>query len=267
MSSTFLTRFAPSPTGYLHLGHAFAAKQAFETAREFKGQCLLRIEDIDHTRCRDKYAQAIYEDLTWLGFNWPQPVRIQSQHLYAYDGIIENLRDRDLVYRCFLTRKDIPSGIFRSRALPGDQERAKLIAGAPFAWRLSIERCRSVVKRALSFEETGLDAGIHMVDMDKLSDEVVARKDIGTSYHIACCHDDAAQGITHIIRGADIAPLTSFQRLLQALMGWPTPIYHHHALLKNSDGDKLAKRNKDTSIRQLREQGFTPAEVLDMATL
>ena len=261
MPEPILTRFAPSPTGYLHLGHAYAAMQAFG----FGGECFLRIEDIDHTRCRPEYTDAIFEDLSWLGFTWPKPVRIQSQHRADYALVIDALRARGLVYRCFKTRKELPPGLLRSSPRPPKDEQARLSANEPFAWRLSISRCEDIISTPLTYQETGLNPGVHTIDMSKLSDETLARKDIGTSYHTACCHDDALQDITHVVRGVDIAPLTPIHRLLQHLLDWPMPIYHHHGLLKNKAGDKLAKRNKDTSIRSLRNQGFTAAQVLDMA--
>lgn len=267
MNPTYRTRFAPSPTGLLHLGHVYAAIQAFDAAKDAKGSCLLRIEDIDHTRCKPAYSDRIYEDLRWLGFNWPEPVRIQSRHSSDYEKVITSLHKRNLVYRCFKTRADLPKGLYRGQALPPEPEAQKLTSNTPFAWRLDIERCKTVISSPLKYEETGLNAGCKTVKIDTIGDEVLARKDIGTSYHVACCHDDALQNITHIVRGEDIADLTPLHRLLQELMGWPTPIYHHHALLKNDNGKKLSKRNGDTSIRALREQGFTAEQVLDMATL
>lgn len=261
-----VTRFAPSPTGYLHLGHVYAANQAFGFAAAYGGHCLLRVENIDHTRCRPEYHAVIEDDLAWLGFKWPTPVRTQSDHLADYDIVIESLENRGLVYRCFKSRSELPKGVYRGCALPKDKEQEALSANIPFAWRLSIDQCKAVLPKTLTYTETGLEADVKVVTIDELNDEVLARKDIGTSYHVACCHDDALQGITHIVRGHDIAELTPLHRVLQELMGWPTPIYHHHNLLKNAQGRKLSKRNKDTSIRSLREQGFTAAQVLDMAT-
>jgi len=242
-----ITRFAPSPTGLLHLGHAYAASMAFGFAKEHGGTCLLRIEDIDHTRCRPEYIRAIYEDLDWLGFDWPIPARKQSDHRSEYTSVIETLNEKGLIYRCFRTRKELPDGIYRGAADP--KETARLSDNERFAWRLSIEHVEAYLG------ETGLP----------FSDEVLARKDIGTSYHVACCHDDAVQGVTHVVRGMDIEPLTKFQNLLQRLMGWAIPEYFHHDLRLNDDGDKLSKRNHDTSIRSLREEGYTAQQVLDMA--
>lgn len=267
MSRKIITRFAPSPTGYLHLGHAYAAAQAFGFAQKHNGICLLRIEDIDHARCRPEFTYAIYEALSWLGFNWPRPVRMQSAHRGAYDHVIDQLKARGLLYRCFKTRKDIPHGLFRSQALSPDEEQTRLAHGDPFAWRLSIARCQESLLEPLTYEETGEAPGTKHVELDGLSDEVLARKDIGTSYHVACCNDDALQNITHIVRGVDIAPLTPLHRLLQHLMGWPTPLYHHHNLIKTAQGEKLSKRKQAASILSLRAEGFTAQDVLAMAQI
>lgn len=267
MSNTVRTRFAPSPTGYLHLGHVYAARKAFGFASDNGGVCLLRIEDIDHTRCQTKFSDTIKQSLSWLGFQWPKPIRVQNQHRAEYAAVIENLHERGLVYRCFKTRKDLPNGLYRGTSLPFKEEQTKLSNNEAFAWRLSIKACETFIDTPLTYEETGLNPGTQTVNIESLSDEVLARKDIGTSYHVACCHDDALQNITHIVRGEDIAPLTPLHRLLQHLMGWPAPVYHHHGLLVNSDGEKLAKRKHSESILSLREKGFTAAQVLDMATL
>lgn len=267
MPLAFQTRFAPSPTGFLHLGHVLAAKYAFNMALSFHGTCLLRIEDIDHTRCKTAYLDMLKEDLAWLGFEWPNPIRVQSEHRIEYDGVIQSLREQDLVYRCFKTRKDLPEGLYRGQPLPPEEENEQLEKHTPFAWRLCMERCMDVVSTPLWYEERGIDPGVKTVDLNMLNDEILARKDIGTSYHIACCHDDALQNITHVVRGQDIAAQTPLHRLLQHLMGWPTPLYYHHGLLKNAAGNKLSKRNKDTHIGRLREQGFTAQDVLDMATI
>lgn len=258
-----ITRFAPSPTGYLHLGHAMAAKTAFE----FGGTCLLRIEDIDHTRCRPEYTEAIYEDLNWLRFDWPKPARIQSDHRIEYDAVIENLRQRGLIYRCFKTRKDLPNGIYTKpkTSMTQNEIDKNIDRKGPFAWRLNMAKARGEFG-SLTYEETGLEPGLKNIDPDLYGDVVLARKDIRTSYLIACTHDDAVQEVTHIVRGADFTLLTGMQRIIQTLMGWPEPIYHHHHLLENADGEKLAKRNKDTAIRELRAKGVTASDVLDMAS-
>jgi len=257
-----LTRFAPSPTGYLHLGHARAAKEAFGFAKAHDGTCLLRIEDIDHTRCKAKYIDAIYEDLDWLGFIWPAPVRVQSENLSEYKAVIKNLRERGLIYRCFKTRAELINA--PAAPVPRDEEAKLLSKGKVFAWRLSIAACHKAFSgKNLTYIDTDIKK---TVDFDALQDIVLARKDIGTSYHIAVTHDDALQKITHIVRGADFIDQTPYHVLLQNLMGYPTPIYHHHDLLLRDDGEKLSKRSKDTTIRSLRENGLNPREVLNMAT-
>ena len=263
--TSITTRFAPSPTGYLHLGHVYAAKGAFGFAKACGGECFLRIEDIDHTRCRPEFTGAIYESLSWLGFSWPEPVRVQSGHIPEYLSVIESLAARGLVYRCFKTRKELPDGLYRGGALSADEEQTRLADNELFSWRLSIAKCQDYISETLIYEDTGVEPGVKTVNFDELGDDILARKDIGTSYHVACCHDDALQNITHIVRGQDIAPLTPLHRLLQHLMNWPVPIYHHHSLLKNGAGEKLSKRKHDTSIQSLKEQGFTAAQVLDMA--
>ena len=251
------TRFAPSPTGYLHLGHIVAAKEAFGF-----GPCLLRIEDIDHTRCKPEYTTAIYQDLHWLGFDWPLPVRVQSQHLEDYKTVIEAFRASGLLYRCFKSRAQLAQS--PPAPMCAEQEKALLSEGAPFAWRLSIEKCRPLITAPLRYMDTNQ---YKTVNIETLSDIVLARKDIGTSYHIAVTHDDMAQNITHVVRGADFIDQTPYHVLIQHIMDWPTPAYHHHALLLRDDGEKLSKRNLDTSIKSLRENSLTVAQVLDMASL
>ena len=253
-----LTRFAPSPTGLLHLGHAHAATQAFGFDKSIP--FLLRIEDIDKTRCRPEYRTAIYEDLDWLGFDWPIPVRVQSQHKGAYLDVIHDLNERGLLYRCFKTRKDLSDS--PPAPLPKAEVEARLADKAPFAWRLSIEACQSRMRSQLGYTDTGHQK---TVNLSALDDVVLARKDIDTSYHIAVTHDDMIQNITHVVRGADFIEQTPYHVLIQHLMGWPTPIYHHHALLLRDDGEKLSKRHSDTTIRSLRENSLTAQQVLDMS--
>ena len=253
-----LTRFAPSPTGLLHLGHAHAATQAFGFDKNIP--CLLRIEDIDKTRCRPEYRIAIYEDLDWLGFDWPIPVRVQSRHKGAYLDVIHDLNERGLLYRCFKTRKELSDS--PPAPLPKAEVEARLADKAPFAWRLSIEACQSRMRSQLGYTDTGHQK---TVNLSALDDVVLARKDIDTSYHIAVTHDDMIQNITHVVRGADFIEQTPYHVLIQHLMGWPTPIYHHHALLLRDDGEKLSKRHSDTTIRSLRENSLTAQQVLDMS--
>jgi glutamyl-Q tRNA(Asp) synthetase len=263
------TRFAPSPTGYLHLGHAFAAYEAFNFAERHGGECLLRIEDIDHTRCKPEYDGAILDDLEWLGFNVDEPVPRQSIFKAGFEKTLDDLRARELIYPCFLTRKEISAaslnGIYLGpkKFLSDDEIAERTANGEKPAWRLSLQRAREALGEKfneLYFEEIGLQ-----VPQAPFGDKVLARKDIGLSYHLCAVHDDALYRMTHIVRGIDIAPHTRFQVLLQKLMGWPTPIYYHHKLLLNEQGKKLAKRNADTTIRSFREAGLSPQEVLDLA--
>ena len=276
-----ITRFAPSPTGYLHMGHACAADQVWQQAQAANGQVLLRIEDIDRTRCKPEYEAAIYEDLKWLGFQWPAPVRRQSDHFDAYKQALESLRDRGLIYRCFKTRKEVMAETLRAphelpvaytgTPLPPAEEAAKIAAGVAFAWRLSLAQAKidlGTRYEALGFSETGsgevcfikADPGLH-------GDVILARKDTPTSYHLAACHDDAMQGVTHIIRGADLAASTHVHVLLQALLEWPTPLYHHHALLMDENGKRFAKRNKSVTLRALRAGGVQPDDILRQVSL
>ena len=275
----FVTRFAPSPTGRLHKGHAFSALTAWRAAREAGGRFILRIEDIDPTRCRSGFEAAIYEDLDWLGLDWEQPVRRQSDHLADYDEVVRRLDGLGLLYRCFRTRKEIMDAIgdaphgaveaVRPGPHPADEEAALVAEGRPFAWRLSLERAREhlggAVWDALSFVEEGqgLDGehGEIRARPETAGDVVVARKDAGTAYHVAVAHDDALQGITHVIRGQDLFEASHIQVLLQRLMGWPTPRYRHHRLLTGPDGRRFAKRDGSVTLAQLRADGVT-AEAL-----
>jgi glutamyl-Q tRNA(Asp) synthetase len=267
----FATRFAPSPTGYLHRGHAFSALTAFAAAREAGGGFVLRIEDIDATRCRPEYDAAIFEDLAWLGLDWEAPVRRQSEHLPDYRGALESLAARGLVYRCFRTRKEIvgeiaraPHGameVFRSSALPADEEARRVAAGEAYAWRLSLDAAMRQLGgfEDLTFVEEG--KGVVQAKPELGGDVVLARKDVGVAYHFAVTFDDALQGITHVIRGEDLAEATHVQRLLQALLGLPTPVYRHHRLLTGPDGKRYAKRDHAETLRSLRERGITAGQV------
>jgi glutamyl-Q tRNA(Asp) synthetase len=268
---TFVTRFAPSPTGYLHRGHAFSALTAFEAARSAGGRFLLRIEDIDVTRVRPAYEQAIYEDLAWLGLAWETPVRRQSEHMADYRAALAELERRGLVYRCFRTRAEIAEEIgraphgaleaFRGAPLPADEEARRLAAGEAYAWRLSLEAAAAALDGLddLTFVEEG--QGQIQADPRVGGDVVLARKDLGVAYHLAVVVDDGLQGVTHVIRGVDLFEAAHVQRLLQALLGLPTPVYRHHRLLVGSDGRRYAKRDRAQTLRELRESGMTPAEL------
>ena len=272
----FATRFAPSPTGRLHKGHAFSALTAWTAAREVGGRFVLRIEDIDPTRCKPEFENAIYEDLAWLGLDWETPVRRQSEHLTDYAAVIDALNARGLLYRCFRTRKDILDAIGDAPHGPAEavrpgphasEEEARLLAeGRPYAWRLSLDRARQALGEqawnALSFVEEGEgpngETGVVRARPETAGDVVLARKDAGTAYHLAVAHDDALQGITHVVRGLDLFEATHIQRLIQTLMGWPAPLYRHHRLLTGPDGRRYAKRDQSVTLAELRAGGLTP---------
>ncbi len=273
---SFTTRFAPSPTGYLHRGHAFSALTAFQAAQEAGGRFVLRIEDIDATRSRPEYEAAILEDLAWLGLAWEQPVRRQSEHLADYHAAIEALRERGLVYRCFKTRKELdigraphePAVPYRGAPLPADEEAERLSRGEAFAWRLSLDAAQAALGgfADLAFVEEGAgpggETGLVAARPETAGDIVLARKDVGVAYHLAVVLDDALQGITHVIRGVDLFEAAHIQRLLQALLDLPTPTYHHHRLLLGPDGKRYAKRDKAQTLRELRAAGVTPRDLL-----
>jgi glutamyl-Q tRNA(Asp) synthetase len=267
----FATRFAPSPTGDLHKGHAFSALTAFEAAREANGRFVLRIEDIDATRCRPEFDAAILEDLAWLGLDWETPVRRQSEHLDDYHAALARLEAQGLVYRCFRTRKEVaqamasaphgPMEVFRGGPLPDVDEAAKLAAGEPFAWRLSLDAAAARLGGFAHLTFTDEAEGVVPARPELGGDVVLARKDVGVAYHLAVTVDDALQGITHIIRGVDLFDATHVQRLLQALLDLPTPAYRHHPLRVGPDGKRFAKRDKAETLRSLRERGMTPADL------
>lgn len=270
-----VTRFAPSPTGRLHLGHAYAAKVAHDLAKQSGGRFLLRFEDIDHTRVREEFYGAIEDDLRWLGFSWDGPALRQSDRTAAYAAALDQLRDSGSVYPCFCTRRDIEEEIARMTGAPHGPEgalypgtcrdlspaerQARLAAGALPAWRLDAARAAALTG-PLAF--TDLRHGLHQVDPGLLGDVVLARKDIGTSYHLAVVVDDAFQEVTHVTRGEDLLPSTHVHRLLQALLGFPEPLYLHHVVVTDEKRVRLAKRHDSLSIRTLRESGLPAADVL-----
>ena len=276
----FVTRFAPSPTGLLHRGHAFSALTAFEAAKAAGGRFLLRIEDIDAERCRPEFEAAILEDLTWLGIDWETPVRRQSEHLGDYEDALRRLRDMGLVYRCFRTRKEILDEIgraphgpeaapFRGGPLPANEEDERLERGEPFAWRLSLDAARAQLGAGwdmLGFLEEGVraddgDALLVEAKPETAGDVVLARKGLGVAYHLAVVVDDALQGVTHVIRGEDLFEATHIQALLQRLLGLPTPMYRHHQLLLRPDGKRYAKRDTAETLRAIRDSGVTAEEL------
>jgi glutamyl-Q tRNA(Asp) synthetase len=273
----FVTRFAPSPTGYLHRGHAFSALTAFEAARAADGRFILRIEDIDRTRCRPEFEAAIYEDLAWLGLEWETPVRRQSEHMADYGAALRELSERGLTYRCFRTRREIAEAIeaaphgameaYCGAPLPAAEERLRVEAGEPYAWRLSLAAAERALGGfgSLTFTEDGEgpagEHGLIQARPELGGDVVLARKDVGVAYHLAVVSDDALQGVTQVIRGQDLFEATHVQRLLQALLALPVPSYRHHTLLAGPDGKRLAKRDHAQTLRELRGSGMTPEQL------
>ena len=269
------TRFAPSPTGFLHLGHAFSALVAWRRARSEGGVFLLRMEDIDPGRCRPEYAAAILEDLRWLGLDWDGEVRVQSAHLAEYRAVLEALSARGLLYPCFCTRTEIAREIAGAasaqqgpdgprypgtcRRLSPAERAARIGAGTPYALRLDVFAAVAAVPGPLVFEEEG--EGAIPCDPDVFGDVVLGRKDVPASYHLCVTHDDAMQGVNLVTRGEDLKPATHLHRLLQALMGWPAPRYAHHRLLTDEHGRRLAKRDLAATLRDLRARGVTAKAV------
>jgi glutamyl-Q tRNA(Asp) synthetase len=288
--STPVFRFAPSPNGYLHLGHAFSALINHDMASAAGGRLLLRIEDIDAARCRPQFEAAIFEDLGWLGVTWAADVRCQSQHLQTYRAALERLEAQGLIYPSFESRAEIvrlvaereqeapwPRDPDGAPLYPGNAkhlsraERGKRIAsGAPFALRLDIERARAQTG-ALDWTETGRgpngETGTVAAAPQAWGDVVLARKETPTSYHLAVVVDDALQGITHAVRGEDLFRSTSLHRLLQVLLGRPAPTYHHHSLILDTDGNKLSKSTQATGLRELRARGAAPGEIRKLVGL
>ena len=270
-----ITRFAPSPSGLLHLGHAYAAWYAREVARREGGSWILRIEDIDETRCRLEYEEAIYEDLAWLGLDdWSmaEPVRRQSDHLDEYRERAQWLREAGFLYPCFCTRRDIaaaasaPHGSEGAlypgtcRTLSEAQRSAHLASGATPAWRLDLSRALDQVGSELTWEDATLRS--QRAKPELLGDAVLVRKDIGTSYHLAVLHDDALQGVTRVTRGEDLLYATHLHRLLIELLGLPVPLWDHHSLITDEQGVRLAKRDGARALSALREAGESPRAIL-----
>jgi glutamyl-Q tRNA(Asp) synthetase len=277
-------RFAPSPNGYLHLGHAFSAMLNADLARQSGGRFLLRIEDIDPTRCRPEFEAAIDEDLAWLGLSWEKPARRQSEHFADYRGALEKLTTLGLIYPAFESRAETarliaerekeapwprdPDGAplypGTARAL-APEERARLLqSGAPYALRLDMTAACARVG-PLNWIERGQgsegESGTVAANPAAWGDVIIARKETPTSYHLAVVVDDARQGVTEVVRGQDLFWSTSVHRLLQALLGLPQPVYRHHRLIRDADGQKLSKSTEATGLRELRAAGVTPAEI------
>ncbi|MCG8596756.1 MAG: tRNA glutamyl-Q(34) synthetase GluQRS [Kiloniellales bacterium] len=273
-----VTRFAPSPTGHLHLGHAHSALFAWHRAQEAGGRFLLRIEDIDLGRCRPEFEAAILEDLAWLGLTWEEPVRRQSERLADYEAVLDRLTDEGLLYPCFCTRKEIEAEVAASAAAPHGPEgplypgicrgrsrleQARRIAeGAAYALRLDVAAAAGLVG-PLTWEEKS--QATVTAEPTSHGDVVLGRKDVRSSYHLAVTLDDADQGVTLVTRGEDLRPATDVHRLLQALLDLPVPVWQHHGLVFDDSGRRLAKRHDALSVRALRDGGKSPAEVRAMA--
>jgi glutamyl-Q tRNA(Asp) synthetase len=275
-------RFAPSPNGYLHLGHALSALLNAEAARAAGGRMLLRIEDIDVARCRPEFEAAIYEDLAWLGVTWEQPVRRQSEHFADYRAALQRLDAMGLVYPSFESRAEIAALVAArgqsgpwprdpdgaplypgvAKTMSADERVRRIAAGEPYALRLDMAKALAQVTGKLTWSESGDGAtGEIGADPAAWGDVVLARKDTPASYHLAVVVDDALQGVTDIVRGLDLFHATGVHRLLQTLLGLPAPRYHHHRLVLDADGRKLSKSSAATALRALRAQGLTPSDV------
>ncbi len=281
MSAPPVLRFAPSPTGALHLGNALSALIGFEMSRALNGRFLVRIEDIDRLRCPRHLAEAALADLAWLGLTWEQPVRYQSEHFADYAAAAGRLAAMRLLYPCFATRAEIAAaartddtdpdgsplypGIWRDA--PAEVVAQRKARGEPCALRLDMRRAREVARtrRPAPLTFTALDDAMKPctspADPSRWGDVVIVRKDTPSSYHLSVVVDDALQGITHVTRGLDLLAATDLHRLLQVLLDLPEPVYHHHRLLADETGRKLAKSAGDTSLATLRAQGWSPADV------
>jgi glutamyl-Q tRNA(Asp) synthetase len=274
-----VTRFAPSPTGFLHLGHAHSALLGHRTARLAGGRFLLRIEDIDRTRCKPEFEAAIYEDLHWLGLDWEEPVRRQSDHFPDYAAALGRLEAMGLVYPCFCSRKDIAAAASAPhegetviypgtcRALDPDVVAERKAAGAPFALRLDVAKAARQAG-ALSFLDSEPDSSDFReirAEPERFGDVVLGRRDTPASYHLCATLDDHLQGVTLVIRGEDLRPATHLHRLLQAVLGLATPRYRHHVLLGNESGVRLSKRDGALALRALRDRGIGADAVRAMA--
>jgi glutamyl-Q tRNA(Asp) synthetase len=275
-----ITRFAPSPTGLLHLGHAHAALLGWSIARKRAGRFLLRIEDIDGARCRPEFVDAAVEDLAWLGLDWDGAVRRQSNHFDDYRAALDRLAEAGLLYPCFCTRADIKAEIARAdaaphglegplypgtcRRLPSTERSDRIASGESFALRLDMSQAMSRAGKLAWIDEI---AGTIYADPTALGDVVLARKDTPASYHLAVTVDDALQGVTLVTRGVDLFAATDVHRLLQTLLGLPTPRYRHHALLTDAEGRRYAKRDRGLTLRALRAAGRSASEVRRMAAV
>jgi glutamyl-Q tRNA(Asp) synthetase len=276
-------RFAPSPNGPLHLGHALSALSGFDMAQRHGGRFLVRIEDIDVARCREEYVAGIFEDLAWLGITWEEPVLRQSQHFATYVQAAQWLEAQGLLYPCFASRSEIeaaaaPGGAVDPegaplypglhKSLPRAEIEARMQNGERFALRIDMQRALSLANERLgggrlTFTELDESGRPQMIEADAQAwgDAVILRKDVPASYHLAVVVDDARQGVTHLTRGRDLFPATGLHRLLQVLLGLPEPVYQHHRLLTDAEGRKLAKSARDTGLAPLRAAGTSVADV------
>ncbi len=285
-------RFAPSPNGELHLGHALSALLNADMARQSGGRLLLRIEDIDLARCTPAFEQGIRDDLAWLGIAFEEPVRRQSDHFAAYEAALDRLRSMGLLYPAFMSRGDIRAFIAAheadhgawprdpdgaplypgiDRSLSQAERLSRMESGEPYAWRLDMARALASLAKPLTWQETGLgpadETGTTSADPSAWGDVVLARKETPASYHLCVTVDDALQGITHVVRGRDLFHATSIHRLLQEVLGVREPVYHHHRLILGRDGRKLSKSLKDTSLASLRAAGTTADDIRRMVGL
>jgi glutamyl-Q tRNA(Asp) synthetase len=270
-----ITRFAPSPTGYLHLGHAYSALTAYRKAKEAGGKFLLRIEDIDASRCRPQFYEAIYEDLHWLGISWEKEILIQSKHLNDYADMLTKLDKLGLIYRCYCTRKEIKEQSEKIFGAPHKNETI-IYAGTcrnrttqpedgnkQFSYRLNIDKAMDYLGgKDLYWQDEAV--GQVKANPFRFGDVILARKDCPTSYYMACTFDDARQNVNFVTRGKDLFEATDIQVLLQNLLGLPTPTYYHHPLICDENGQRLAKRSDAASIRSYREKGLSPKEILEL---
>jgi glutamyl-Q tRNA(Asp) synthetase len=281
-----VTRFAPSPTGPLHLGHAYAAIVAHDMARAAGGRFLLRIEDIDQTRCRPAWEAQIYDDLAWLGLSWEEPVMRQSDRLTVYRAALDHLWAGGLLYPCTCTRRDIEEALAAPQegvptavgpdgpVYPGTCRHSVRVSARPTdtALRLDMAAALAKTKGPFTFAESGdLRSGtISTTDghyTDRIGDIVLSRRDMGTSYHLSVVLDDAAQGVTHVTRGEDLFEATRIHVLLQRLLHLPTPVYHHHRLIRDDHGKRLAKRDDARALAKYRAEGASPADIRRMVGL
>ena len=266
--NSFISRFAPSPTGDLHLGHAYSAFCAWQAAGASSANFKLRIDDLDFTRCKDEYSERQIEDLKWLGLSWDEAPLYQNQRLGRYQEALAELKDRALIYPCLLTRSEVrqilsapqADGSLR-HAITASETEKRLEKGTQPAWRLDMERIKKITPELTWHDE---NYGLQIVDLDKIGDAVIARRDIGASYHLSVVFDDADSAIEMVVRGRDLLADTAIHRLLQFLFDLPTPRYAHHALIVDDTGKRLAKMDDARAIRSFREAGFSPTELFDL---